>query len=83
MCLGESVDHACIVVMLQARLTRWAQQEQSRAFGRMSDAIQEEAKNGKTKLRDAWRQACVERKFLCEGLPACGSWLAAVNRGER
>jgi hypothetical protein len=62
MCLGESVDHACIVVTLQARLTRWAQQEQSRAFGRMSDAIQEEAKNGKTGLRDAWRQAYVEQR---------------------
>ena len=24
-----------------------------------------------------------QRNFLCEGLPACGSWLAAVNRGER
>jgi len=53
--LGDSIDHACIVVTVRARLTKWAKFEQNRPFGRMAAAIEEEAKCGKTVLRDAWR----------------------------
>jgi hypothetical protein len=52
--LGDSIDHACIVVTVRARLTKWAKFEQNRPFGRMAAAIEEEAKCGKTVLRDAW-----------------------------
>ena len=52
-------DHACIVVTVRARLTKWAKFEQNRPFGRMAVAIEEEAKCGKTVLRDAWRKEYV------------------------